>query len=47
MGDVAKLADAWVWLGTPGEIYEDAIPDGTVNFFDYTVLGELYGSECP
>ena len=32
---LAALADNWLWVGTPGGIEEDTVPDGTVNLADF------------
>jgi len=42
--DLAKLAEKWLWAGSPGSIDEDIAPppdgDGKVNFLDFALLAE-------
>jgi len=32
---LAGLAEQWLWVGTPGGIEEDTVPDGSVNLADF------------
>lgn len=42
--DLKRLAEKWLWTGTPGSIDEDIAPqpdgDGIINFLDFSVLAE-------
>ena len=38
--DLERLANKWLWTGTPGSILEDIVKDGSVDFLDFTKLAE-------
>jgi hypothetical protein len=42
--DLARIAEKWLWIGTPGSIDEDIAPepngDGRVDFLDFTLLAK-------
>lgn len=44
MADLMRLAEKWLWTGTPGSIDEDIAPhpdgDGIVNFLDFALMAE-------
>jgi predicted outer membrane repeat protein len=42
---LAALADNWLWVGTPGGIDEDTIPDGRVNLADFARLAQQWGTD--
>jgi hypothetical protein len=37
---LAGLAEQWLWLGAPGGIEEDTVPDGTVNLADFAEFAQ-------
>jgi len=39
---LAALADNWLWVGTPGGIEEDTVPDGTVNLADFAEFAQQW-----
>ena len=41
-GDIARLADEWLWVGLPGTVDEDIVVDGSVNFLDYVKVAEKW-----
>jgi len=41
-GDIARLADEWLWVGLAGTVDEDIVVDGTVNFLDYGKVAEKW-----
>ena len=38
--DLLRLAEQWLWVGSPGGIAEDISEDGIVNFADFALLAE-------
>jgi hypothetical protein len=43
---LAGLAEQWLWLGAPGGIEQDTVPDGTVNLADFAEFAAKWrGSE--
>ena len=44
IADLIRLAEKWLWIGTPGGIDEDIAPlpdgDGKVDFLDFSKLAE-------
>jgi len=42
---LAGLAEQWLWIGTPGGIEQDTIPDGTINLADFAEFAAKWGSE--
>jgi hypothetical protein len=40
---LAGLAEQWLWLGAPGGIEEDTVPDGTVNLADFAEFAAKWG----
>ncbi|UCG49456.1 MAG: VCBS repeat-containing protein [Phycisphaerales bacterium] len=42
LGDLTRLAEQWLWVGSPGYVYEDITGDGVVNFPDFAQLAETF-----
>ena len=45
--DLKRLADKWLWSGSPAGIAQDIIADGIVNEGDFALLANEWLSECP
>jgi hypothetical protein len=41
--DVGGIADQWLWTGQAGDIGQDMIADGTVNFMDFAEFAQNWG----